>query len=616
MQVCGVACGQGTSVLQPSSVSSPGGEVAGLRKELDSSKELLAVAGGAGNKAGDLGGAIAVDAKATLWRVALLSNGREIGDGVGVSARWALRAAVIDAKGVLPAANDVLQEAAQEKTIRGALLSVEASKARMSLKFGQFAEAEGLVRAGLEGLIVIPPRDAGKVAVVFPSEMLAMGQSVPQALLGAISQASGDAAFAMPGIQGHEAGDLIKDGWKFEKFQVEHRVELTRGGIAMTLTRGGRVIEERDVTLTELKRLRDGVRKHIRSRGRDIQNGVPRTIVSDYMPSLDRDGDPADVLQQTLAHWARNVSRGEDVISPFMVDDAPKDWDEYRAWALQDFAATAARVLCVFEKKKQVHAEPVGPDDLISTVSAANSTETERAKIDASVVREAFCLQHGWDASVPEPARGLVALALVRMLSEQQLKNETDEFGLQARGAVQSLLASGQPGSLVRYMPWLGWAAVELAPRERQIDGSLRWPDLACAPVLREMRGMIWEKQIDHATAQAEGPDLKGAILFGQGAEARRLIGWQTARPVAFIATMLRDPRLTSPEERNGEVVRLIAAMRFLRQLSIDESSAWHCPRADRAMYGVRNGPWDQRQSLEASVMTLLAVGEMIESLE
>lgn len=610
---------QNASSVMPSSV------VGTLRQELDNSKELMAQPANGKREVADLRWLVA-DAKGELWHVALISGGRVIGRGIEGTAQRSLNRATDDARAKMPYVNDALQEAAQVKQVREALLSVEVARGagRMPLEIATYFDAESVVRAGLEGIAAVPPAalNGSKVVVVFPSEMLAIGKTVPQSLVSAISEASGDASLAMAGIPGHEAGDLIKAGWKFERFRVEHQVELTRGGTAMSLTRGARVVEEREVTLVELKRWREGIIKHIRNRSRDVENGKSKTVVSDYMPSLDRDGDAADMLETTLAQWATNMSSHQAMATPFAVDNEPQDSGEYRSWARRDFAATAARCLCVFGKKKSVAAEignienPGGHNGGVDAVNFGDKLLNDRAKIDAAVVREAFCLQHGWDTRVPEPARGLVALALVRMLSEQQLKDEKNEYGMQARGAVQSLLASGQPGALVRYMPWLGWAAVELAPPQRQADGSLKWPELGCAPVLREMRGMIWQKQIDLATAQAEGLDLKGAILFGQGVDARRQIGWQTARPVAFAATMLRDPRLTSTDERFGEIMRVVAGMRFLRQLTLDESSTWRTPRVDRAMYGVRNGPWDQRQSLEASVMTLLAVEEMIGSLE
>ncbi len=601
--------------------SGAGGVVATMRRELDTSREMFTSPAEPEAKRTASLGAIVADARAELWNVALISGGRVIGRGIGATSRAALQRAAADARAHLPAANDALQESEQVKKVREALLSVEVARGRMPLEIVTYFDAESVVRAGLEGLAVVPAADVkdGKVVVVFPSDMLAMGKTVPQSLVAAISEASGDAALAMPGIPGHEAGDLIKAGWKFERFRVEHQVELVRGRTAMSLTRGGRVIEEREITQKELKRWRDGIAQHLDNRAR-VDEHNESSLVSDYMPSLDRDGANADELEQALVNWAR----WKQFMIPTQLEprNAPSTREEYVSWAERDIPAAAARCLAAFPRRGTLAVtvpgalKKSGVKGLDEGVGSGAELTDMRVEVDGMVVRRAYCVHHGWDARIPEAARGIAALALVRMLSEQQLRDERSEAGVQARGAVQSLLASGQPGTLVRYMPWLGWAAVELSPPEWQADGSIKWPELGCAPVLREMRGMIWEKQIDLATAQAEGLDLKGAILFGQGVEARRQIGWQTARPVAFAATMLRDPRLTSTEERNAEIMRLVAGMRFLRQLTLDETSTWRTPRADRAMYGVRNAPWDQRQSLEASVMTLLAVEEMIGSLE
>ena len=79
---------------------------------------------------------------------------------------------------------------------------------------------------------------------------------------------------------------------------------------------------------------------------------------------------------------------------------------------------------------------------------------------------------------------------------------------------------------------------------------------------------------------------------------------------------MLASESFTSKDERMGEVVRLVASLRFLRQLTMDEASVWNCEQPEKVLWGVRNGPWDRRMSIEASVMTLLAIDEAIAALE
>ena len=79
---------------------------------------------------------------------------------------------------------------------------------------------------------------------------------------------------------------------------------------------------------------------------------------------------------------------------------------------------------------------------------------------------------------------------------------------------------------------------------------------------------------------------------------------------------MLGDPRLTTPAETPAEIVRLIASMRFLLQLSARGSECAFYPRADLAAGGVRAALWDPRMPPEATAMTMLAVAEFLRSLD
>jgi hypothetical protein len=131
------------------------------------------------------------------------------------------------------------------------------------------------------------------------------------------------------------------------------------------------------------------------------------------------------------------------------------------------------------------------------------------------------------------------------------------------------------------------------------------------------MRAMLWERTIRAESGQA---DLEGGIVFGtrDARDASGIAGptWSTARPVAFAAAMLRDERLTDADELYPQLSKLLPSMRFLRQLSIDDASAFACPQPKRAMWGVRVSPWDQRQPIESSAMALLAVSEAVTSIE
>jgi hypothetical protein len=153
-------------------------------------------------------------------------------------------------------------------------------------------------------------------------------------------------------------------------------------------------------------------------------------------------------------------------------------------------------------------------------------------------------------------------------------------------------------------MPWLGWADVALH----------RSGELPAAVALREMRSQLWAHQLKAQDLSADDPDLAGGIVFTTNRQP--LPTWQAARPLAFVATMLGDPRLTEEQEVAGETVRLLEALRYLRQLTASEAEAHLYKDPARAIGGVRASVFDQRMPPEATAMTLMTVCETIKSLE
>jgi len=137
---------------------------------------------------------------------------------------------------------------------------------------------------------------------------------------------------------------------------------------------------------------------------------------------------------------------------------------------------------------------------------------------------------------------------------------------------------------------------------------------LPAAAALRQMRTAIWQNQLQPLDATAAQQDLIGGILVPGSREP--LPSWQTARIIASLCTMLGDPRLTSPEERNAEIVRLLNAMRFLRQLQVDRTLLWLCGNPDATLGASRPSVFDQRTSADATSMSLLATLELLASIQ
>ncbi|MEL6498547.1 MAG: hypothetical protein AAFQ31_08460 [Planctomycetota bacterium] len=194
---------------------------------------------------------------------------------------------------------------------------------------------------------------------------------------------------------------------------------------------------------------------------------------------------------------------------------------------------------------------------------------------------------------VPRVTRAINAYALARVGDHAS-----------AGEVVADLRRVDNASQLVGVMPWLGWAEIEFAG-----DG-----DIPSAIALRQMREIVTGFQLTLSDAGADNLDLVGGVVFTSGTVP--LPTWQTARPIAFLATMLGDERLTEPGEVDAELVNVLHSIRFLRQLSASEVEGFMYREPAEAVGGVRAATWDQRMPIDATAMALLVVVETLESID
>jgi hypothetical protein len=162
-------------------------------------------------------------------------------------------------------------------------------------------------------------------------------------------------------------------------------------------------------------------------------------------------------------------------------------------------------------------------------------------------------------------------------------------------------------------MPWLGLADVRVAFLERAArqDGASD-----AGIVYRAMREEMWRRLATPESLSPAKADLAGSIWFGPDGGISPIATSIQSRPVVFVAAMLGDLEMTPSAEAGIETARLLAALRYLRQLTVDDASAWMYPDPARAMGGVRTSVWDQRLAPEATAMTLLAVHETLRTFD
>ncbi|MDX2146270.1 MAG: hypothetical protein SFZ23_02010 [Planctomycetota bacterium] len=457
-----------------------------------------------------------------------------------------------------------------------------------------YAWADTNLHPGLDG-VAMTLAD-GSMNAVFPGTALA-GELNPEAMLGIlIASATGDPAQGLASNpQAQPQAVAEKTGASLFRFRVVHLRQSEPSDSPLFLHRGNRLVREGDVTTASIERWCGDMAGHLRRRLRPLAERAPadvggqRADAAAFTQSI----EPQELFGIGLAllalhrHDGVSEMREQDLLAEIIartVDDAG-----LRDALGSDPAAAATWAILLTEPGSP----GAGDNEREADEIARRSAFLEQA---SRVLRAGLSAENDFLDDMPAPARSIATLALVRLAGEDE--------AARARSAevMRSLYRSTPPARLVSQMPWLGWAELESA-RDGMLEGG---------PALRQMREQVWRFQLTADDAGAENVDLVGGIVFpGSKTPLPTAV---SARPLAFLATIARDERLTPSGESLGELSRLTRAMRFLRQLTVDSFAASGRADSVSALGGVRMATWGREQPTEATAMTLLAGVEMIKS--
>lgn len=512
--------------------------------------------------------------------VVLRLDGRVIGrgswlslspSGGGEALLRAARLAIAEAEGRLPGERDALWPERARELWGRVRISLELAGDVTPITLADWAEAARRVEPGVQG---VAARAGERLEWAFPAAMLASQQEPGGALRALGARVARGEPLAQSSPQ-----DLEKDhGVVFYRFGAVHLAQGSDDDAPRFLHRGARVVPTAELTVEELGEWKSRVSAHLaRLVSPDGQ------MASGVDPLTPRPPATASALTRTLVCLAllRTASDAQDPA-----------WNAgmalARALAKEAEGLTPAQsatAIAAWSTRRGVLTKTEGFDEAWTLAMSRVRTSVER------LVGEGGGLQPGPGA--------MMAYALS--------KGEARERELAAR-ALRGLLGSTPPERLVGGMPWVVLLERDLA-RER--DPAAR---VDAAIPLRQMRESLWKVQLQPEALPAIKQDLAGAIALDRDRDA--LPSWQVARPVVAAAAMLREDRLTDPEEAARETARLLAALRFLRQLTVDESASWMLVDPPAAIGWVRASPWDHRLMPEAAAMTLLAIDESLRSLD
>jgi len=219
-------------------------------------------------------------------------------------------------------------------------------------------------------------------------------------------------------------------------------------------------------------------------------------------------------------------------------------------------------------------------------------------------MRERFDVERGFigveGRPLPPHAQSIMAAAIARTAAEQISMVSMVE----AQAAVDAAWHSVPRSQRVALLPWIVWAERDLA-RVPNLPARSREP-------LFVLREELLAVQVGF-DGDASNPDAmwaRGGFVLtapeSTGPEA--VANAQSLRPIAGLAAMLLDERLTPEPAVSGLFVRQKAGLRFVMQLTVRAPVDRLFRRPERALGGVREALWDADQPVAAQALALLAL--------
>lgn len=441
---------------------------------------------------------------------------------------------------------------------------------------------------GLDGVAVGRGTD---LLADFPGAMLARNAGPATAASALVTSISGDEQDLL------EQPVVLRDrGFRYYRFRTLHLAPPAGERGPIFLHRGGAIVEPGSTNTAAIVALAEDTARFLAARR--WPGAEPYGLLGPLDPATGRSAplvaDPfaQAIAAYALAHAGRHmaldpeVRRASSEAASALLDAlgvlAP---DEAAPW--DDPIASAVTVAAIHATRGSA------PDD----AHARLLDRCERRLL------EAFDPLFGFEDGLAPAAHGVIAWGLTA-----RARASRDDAALDlAESTLRASFRETDPGLLAAQMPFLAWAAMDLAGAHEPMG----------TPALLAMRQAVRTHTIKPEDVPRIERDLVGGVVFTRGSVP--LPSAQSLRPIAALARMLGHPALTPGTLGDGAVTGEIASMtrllRFVRQLSAGPAEAHAYAPPEAAVGGVRNALWDQRMRPESAALALLAACETLDSL-
>jgi hypothetical protein len=325
----------------------------------------------------------------------------------------ATREAMIQAQAGIAAIRDELAFTTMAEAAGMVSIGVEFAGALIPVDFQSFGEMDRALSPGLDGIAI---RIADKLEATFPSVILQRTIAPSLASAAAAARITGDPALGLP-----EAPDAqpakVRETRKatYYRFRVRHLAQTEPSVPPVFLQRGGKVFDQSRLDVNELRRWADGLARNLVARrwtgqGAIGMSGTDWPLLGKTDPAIAGPGEQSLAILALCDYLAARTGVGR-------FDLAPRaDRDAFGAMAL----ILADELLTVEDTEIAPWSEPISAASTIVALRAVQRVVQPRyvptaelmAKLDEPLLA-AFSPESGWSPTVPEPARGLIAWAML-----------------------------------------------------------------------------------------------------------------------------------------------------------------------------------------------------------
>ncbi|MCP3905844.1 MAG: hypothetical protein GY715_19645 [Planctomycetes bacterium] len=459
-------------------------------------------------------------------------------------------------------------------------LELECAGRLVPLPGRSFARIAEQIEPGLDGVAM---RRDESVRLLFPSQLRARNT------VGSIEQVLPSLAVDLE-LPARELDDLSRRfDCRMYRFRTIHLAQRTPTRRPFESFRGQVLVEPGAVATASIDSMATGLTNHIFNAL--WMHDEPIGLMGDYHAGNDV-YDPLICPPATQALTALALGRYAGV--PTLRDSTADRMRSAMSVILRDLGRTTPEEIDPIS-------DPAACAAIVLAVAETPSLRAEAA-IDVLYQRAAEHVARRLDDESAPGGHGgaMLVAAAARMIGAQPEGLDADRV----RAALDRAWSSVPEHQRVSLLPWIGWAELDYA------RATGRPP--ARVDDLRMLRTVLEASRI--GTISRPGPpDLHGgfALTGPRGAHADA----QTARPAAFLATMLRQETLTPAAQRDATVAAHLQTMRFLQQLAVDDTMLWATPGPQRAKGGIRAATWSLDQPAAAQALGLLAASETLISL-